>query len=815
MAKAVNGCNKKAEEGKSVKEKEPVLFEELVRCAYHTLKKFEKDEPDGMKRFDTSTFAKSFLAPGKVGITLTQDMMYQILNGHKGFPDEGFYEQLRDSNARNDYREQIGNFFRKNIDPKSPHAIDEDTIKNLYFQMKELFVKDTIILRFALITPMGNYIDAICEILSVALGDHLIGNLNKNFIRKDKIVENSIFIGRKNELVEIDEKLNSKGMAIVSGEPGIGKTELVNQYAFDHRDEYNKIIRVRYQSSLEDTLISKFEKPSFTFNIYEIIRILSVCKNNKKSSLLIICNADHKAFQSKILNSLKLKPFHVIITSRFRCDGAIELNRMPASDAVSLVINTATNNNKKAEFDILPNFVSIYNWANGNTMLMCLLTMALDKSEKHFTGTPADQQLMNDCFDSVVTFKQRGFHKNDSTLSDHTVREFLVGLYKNHPTDGIMRSFCFCSFLGYFYFNKKFLMAVNQEINDETILLLERYHVISILKGELGYEFCHFNLTFYYALLEIRNVFLEKGFKDEIKGVQKYISGISLDTVTSYDVVLGNLAIYYSSNDKDWIICKWMIYNFCEYYFPYEQANKGIYNMLHSDQANEQVYIDFQNEIEHYQQLLTSSETQNEYKEIVDNHFNRKLEHDSYLIKEWLKDIDKNLLNSTPLLIKSKGDFLFRLLLSYSKSGFINYSLLSMPSSNCLDEYETLIRELSVTNLSNTNMWNEICKHILPDENDVPSIFSNFTYYQKVICHAISFYLITWFYSTSIDKPILNAIIELLNIHIHVCAGYTGDNQAILLCNLAEMQLLTGQYDSGVKTLNEADLIIISEVLYW
>ena len=171
---------------------------------------------------------------------------------------------------------------------------------------------------------------------------------------------------------------------------------------------------------------------------------------------------------------------------------------------------------------------------------------------------------------------------------------------------------------------------------------------------------------------------MEKGFKDEIKGVQKYISGISLDTVTSYDVVLGNLAIYYSSNDKDWIICKWMIYNFCEYYFPYEQANKGIYNMLHSDQANEQVYIDFQNEIEHYQQLLTSSETQNEYKEIVDNHFNRKLEHDSYLIKEWLKDIDKNLLNSTPLLIKSKGDFLFRLLLSYSKSGFINYSLLSI-----------------------------------------------------------------------------------------------------------------------------------------
>lgn len=42
MAKAVNGCNKKAEEGKSVKEKEPVLFEELVRCAYHTLKKIRK-----------------------------------------------------------------------------------------------------------------------------------------------------------------------------------------------------------------------------------------------------------------------------------------------------------------------------------------------------------------------------------------------------------------------------------------------------------------------------------------------------------------------------------------------------------------------------------------------------------------------------------------------------------------------------------------------------------------------------------------------------------------------------------------------------
>ena len=46
MAKAVNWCNKKAEEGKSVKEKEPVLFEELVRTIYGRLH-YKDDEPIG------------------------------------------------------------------------------------------------------------------------------------------------------------------------------------------------------------------------------------------------------------------------------------------------------------------------------------------------------------------------------------------------------------------------------------------------------------------------------------------------------------------------------------------------------------------------------------------------------------------------------------------------------------------------------------------------------------------------------------------------------------------------------------------------
>ena len=46
MAKAINGCNKKAEEGKSVKEKEPVLFEELVRTIYGRLH-YKDDEPIG------------------------------------------------------------------------------------------------------------------------------------------------------------------------------------------------------------------------------------------------------------------------------------------------------------------------------------------------------------------------------------------------------------------------------------------------------------------------------------------------------------------------------------------------------------------------------------------------------------------------------------------------------------------------------------------------------------------------------------------------------------------------------------------------
>lgn len=63
------------------------------------------------------------------------------------------------------------------------------------------------------------------------------------------------FIGRKEELVELEENLTKYGKVFVKGMGGIGKSELVRKYINDHKEEYNTIIFAVYENNLIETVI--------------------------------------------------------------------------------------------------------------------------------------------------------------------------------------------------------------------------------------------------------------------------------------------------------------------------------------------------------------------------------------------------------------------------------------------------------------------------------------------------------------------------------------------------------------------------------
>lgn len=80
----------------------------------------------------------------------------------------------------------------------------------------------------------------------------------------------------------INDKLNNDRIAVISGEPGIGKTEVIYKFALDHRELYNKIVFVRYDISIEKSINDIIEYKDVSFRTFDTIRSLSVKKNTLK-----------------------------------------------------------------------------------------------------------------------------------------------------------------------------------------------------------------------------------------------------------------------------------------------------------------------------------------------------------------------------------------------------------------------------------------------------------------------------------------------------------------------------------------------------
>lgn len=67
---------------------------------------------------------------------------------------------------------------------------------------------------------------------------------------------NKFFVGRDKELAEIEEKLKTCNELYVSGVGGIGKSELVRQYAKKHRSEFDSVICVTFADDVKNMLAS-------------------------------------------------------------------------------------------------------------------------------------------------------------------------------------------------------------------------------------------------------------------------------------------------------------------------------------------------------------------------------------------------------------------------------------------------------------------------------------------------------------------------------------------------------------------------------
>lgn len=129
-------------------------------------------------------------------------------------------------------------------------------------------------------------------------------------------------IGRERELAELRDRLTADGKAFVLGIGGVGKSELVQEYARKYAKQYANRIYLTYQGSVHNTIASmRIKNEPETANPKNFERNLRLLRGMREDSLLIIDNLDELPEKSKDLNLLDKFRCHVLVTTRLKTWG--------------------------------------------------------------------------------------------------------------------------------------------------------------------------------------------------------------------------------------------------------------------------------------------------------------------------------------------------------------------------------------------------------------------------------------------------------------------------------------------------------------
>lgn len=128
-----------------------------------------------------------------------------------------------------------------------------------------------------------------------------------------------VFIGRRTELEELSSRLAEERQVYVIGVGGVGKSELVQEYARRNRDLYSNIIYLTYQGSVRSTIGAvRMKGDAVTQAGRNFERNLRLLRSLREDSLVIVDNLDElpeKSGDLAVLEKLKCK---VIVTTRLK-----------------------------------------------------------------------------------------------------------------------------------------------------------------------------------------------------------------------------------------------------------------------------------------------------------------------------------------------------------------------------------------------------------------------------------------------------------------------------------------------------------------
>lgn len=179
--------------------------------------------------------------------------------------------------------------------------------------------------------PMEKRINELVSRISYILNKNI--ESNEEVLKEENVLKNNYslpignFIGRDNELVELEYYMKRTGKVFVKGMGGIGKSELVRKYINDHKSKYNTIVFAVYENSLIETIIKDeyFKISNFARRInsngnpedditYFKRKMEKIHELTDEKTLIIIDNFD--VMDDPNLKDILTGNYHLIFTTR-------------------------------------------------------------------------------------------------------------------------------------------------------------------------------------------------------------------------------------------------------------------------------------------------------------------------------------------------------------------------------------------------------------------------------------------------------------------------------------------------------------------
>lgn len=216
----------------------------------------------------------------------------------------------------------------------------------------------------------------------------------EKLISTPSVLPKNVFCGRDSVIEEISRKFaDGERVVFVQGIGGIGKTEIVKQYAKRHRDSYDIIIFATYTNNLMNLINAEtpFEiEPEFSRQVqsdgvqeddwaFFQRKLHKIQKLSNERTLIIIDNFDVE--QDDALSEVLKGKYHLLITTRCDYSRVYPCVKVGAMDSMENLISVFLQNYQGYEVDKEdPDLIRLIELVNRHTYTIELLAQHMENS---------------------------------------------------------------------------------------------------------------------------------------------------------------------------------------------------------------------------------------------------------------------------------------------------------------------------------------------------------------------------------------------------------------------------------------------------